>query len=93
MTEICDYCRFKPQIIGKVETFDKDFQSLCRISGLYYKDTWVKEECNSGHAYHANQKINDESYFSQLNDRQRRNLFRLYRLDFEMFGYSWQKDF
>ena len=27
-------------------------------------------------------------YFMQLNTRQRKNIYQMYRIDFEMFGYS-----
>ena len=56
------------------ETFEKPNKNLIKKN-----DKWIKKK----------EKIEKtKSYFMQLNTKQKKNIYRMYKIDFEMFGYS-----
>ncbi len=81
------------EAVGKLETFREDEEYIIRSSGI--ADTISPESAAAGKVWNAGRiksKADDEDkvrkYFSQLSLEQKRALERIYRIDFEMFGYS-----
>ncbi len=75
--------------IGKTETFDEDAKFVLDSNGLADLVPNVNKRINAtpnSTSVASNAKA--LQYFSQLTQGQRTSLFRLYELDFEMFGYS-----
>ncbi len=76
----------KYDVIGKVETFAEDFAYLQSISGLgkhsYTKH--VPEFANS--VPHSADR--GRRYFAELDYQRRKDLFQLYKPDFDMFDYE-----
>ena len=83
----CHYCRIKFDVIGHLEDFWDDTiyiaikQNLTKILPELTKvnrKTWQKRS--------STDRI--ELHMSQLDIEQRRKLYELYELDFELFGYD-----
>jgi chondroitin 4-sulfotransferase 11 len=90
----CATCQpgLRPHIILKLETVDQDVPALVRLlnltspapmQGIHMGTPFEKTEDLGVHSKH---KV--EEYFSQLTKRQVMDLYEMYRLDHELFGYS-----
>ena len=96
----CSFCNVNYTIIGRVENFDNDFQYIAVKSNitsllpnnqtLYHmhpsgtKDPSLAAEIMDKES--KKKKVID--YFSQLNEFQIRSLYEMYKVDFELFGYT-----
>ena len=95
----CDYCHIKYDMIGYLESMEPDLKYLAYRSNITLPlnkgDSRYHNHPSGRHRYFPPNKISQEekdkkviSYFSQLNATQLINLYNMYRIDFEMFGYS-----
>ena len=68
-------------LVMKVETLQSDWEVLRRISGRELPEL-----------KHLNNNLNDQGtyrdFISQLSTQTLQKLYQIYRLDFELFGYS-----
>ena len=78
----CAYCTVPYTVIGKLETMDEDLHYIQQMAGVEFEP--VKENQSSG----GSTTDLARKYFEQLDNKVVQQLFELYRVDFEMFGYS-----
>ena len=93
----CNYCGINYDMIGRVETLKKDLEYISHVTDVQFI-TSKKEKLKvnqSGTKSHdqaeAERKVTEEKtikYFSTLSKTQLYKLYQLFRLDFEIFGYS-----
>ena len=97
----CNYCKIHYDMIGRVETFEKDLQYISTTTNNYklYLSTTnnVKLQVHpsvifldSKSTYQSKTTTEEKTirYFSTLNSTQLNYLYHLYQMDFEIFGYS-----
>lgn len=95
----CDYCDIKYDMIGRLETMEADLKYLAYMNNITFlltnESSSYHVHPSGGHRYAPSKKLSDAEkdkkvidYFSQLSATQLDNLYDMYRLDFEMFGYS-----
>ena len=84
----CSFCDVKFDLIGTLEEFDLDVQYIGKKMNitelLDHKDRRMNETPKFGSK--GSKKI--FSYFSLLEKNVKLRLYNLYKIDFEMFGYS-----
>ena len=80
--ERCDPCHIEYDFLGKLETADHDFDALLSVNGLSELKPRLK------HLNARNESRFVEQFFIQLERNQIMALYRLYRFDFELFGYN-----
>ena len=81
----CAYCALSYDLIGKVETFGADVAGVLRRANI--SSAAIAPDLRTNRRKANN--LTGKEYFSRLlTTPQRRSLFEMYRLDFEMFGYS-----
>ena len=100
----CNYCNINYDLIGRVETLKKDLEYISYIKILQFTasknekfkvnptgDKTIKKHDTKSEETNE-QKITTEEktikYFSTLSETQLEKLYQLFRLDFEIFGYS-----
>jgi len=79
----CGYCDVDYEFIGKLESFEEDW--------TYINDEKSLNSLQNPFFLHSNKKkkLNSTAlYFSYLDKKVIQKLTDLYRVDFEMFGYS-----
>ncbi len=98
----CAFCSLRYDMVGKTETFSDDVGNVLRLSGLSFPSSRSAEEAAvlaAGLRSNVSPGRGDDHgddggraktarYFSQLDAGARTALYELYKLDFEMFGYS-----
>ena len=100
----CNYCDIRYDIIGRVENLENDFKYIAMknnfTSDLVFLNIdlhvhpsgtkrFVKPPENVSRNSNSNEKIEKtKKYFMLLNTSQLDGLYRMYQIDFEMFGYS-----
>ena len=81
----CHVCEMEYDVIGKMETLEEDMNFIAETSGLASTNISLPW---------ANRRGSGEQgsldYFRKLDLDRTQRLFAIYRLDFEMFGYSVQ---
>ena len=82
----CAYCDIDYDVIGKVETFDEDFSYVVHVAGLRDALPASARGLRRNSVPHADGGT--EEYFKQLSHGQKLALYSLFRIDFELFGYS-----
>jgi chondroitin 4-sulfotransferase 11 len=92
----CSPCHHKFDLFLKVETLNEDRRAVFKVLG--YENTTSVEYKELEETWKAwsnrSAKVHDEDfYFSQLSESLINNLYSLYELDFELFGYSADKYF
>ncbi len=77
----CAFCAVDYDVVGKVETFDSDVTAFFQLANLTAPSRF---EAN------VSPKEADKAakYFSMLSAEQKASLFKIYELDFKLFGYS-----
>ena len=84
----CHVCEMEYDVIGKMETLEEDMNFIAETSGLASTNISLPW---------ANRRGSGEQgsldYFRQLDLDRTQRLYAIYRLDFEMFGYSVQPYF
>ena len=97
----CDYCDIKYDMVGRLESMETDLAYFTNKSHITFLLTNENSSSHvhpsGGHRYYPPNEISEQkkdkkviNYFSQLNVTQLNNLYDMYRIDFEMFGYSIQ---
>ena len=83
----CGYCTFKYKAIAKLETFNEDRKFIGKLAGvdlasirLPFTETHLSRGGTS--------KDRSRKYFSELKLKTVKKLYKIYQVDFEMFGYS-----
>ena len=86
-TSECSYCNIKYDVIGRMETFNEDVKYIFKKSGLssILSLNLFNKFINSSK---LKTKVMTKKYFSQLTENQINELYDMYRMDFEMFGYD-----
>ena len=95
----CDYCDIKYNFIGRVENFENDFSYVAKMTNIPLHTLPDKlfhvHPSGSDRRYFVPRKISKKEknkkvidYFGQLNDLQLQQLYDMYKVDFEMFGYK-----
>merc|ERR1711892_1054202 len=80
----CNYCAGPSYtVIGKMETMEQDILYIGQMAGIELK----LEHKNIGHGKGSSSELT-RKYFSGLKKEVVMELFQLYKVDFEMFGYS-----
>ena len=82
----CSVCYLKPDFIGKTETMMQDKEYLVEKLGLDIPEKHMEKVANArGGMPTADATL---EWFRNLTKTQVTKLYEVYRLDFEMFGYS-----
>ncbi len=91
----CAYCDVPYDVIGKLESFDEDFRLIVRDAGLedalsMGSDVRLNELTKKDRDQEGRKKEHERTvrYLQQLDFVRRARIYELYRMDFEMFGYS-----
>lgn len=87
LTSRCSYCEVSYDVIGHMETFDDDVRyifSKTKIDKFFPRKKYTK------HLNPTKRNKKDETlfYFKQLTQSQYNDLYDMYRMDFEAFGYD-----
>ncbi|XP_028968018.1 carbohydrate sulfotransferase 11-like [Galendromus occidentalis] len=80
--ERCEPCTVGYDFLGKLETADSDFEAMLKVNGLDELEPRLK------HLNARNESTFVEQFFIQLERNQIMALYRIYRFDFELFGYN-----
>ena len=80
--ERCVPCHVGYDFLGKLETSDQDFDAMLSVNGLDEFKPRLK------HLNARSESHSAEQLFKQLERKQIMALYRIYRLDFELFGYN-----
>ena len=84
--ERCAYCDVRYDVVGRIETFPEDLRYILAKTG---NDAAIRgDERYNGEARSETAEERIAKYFKQLDKGLRRRLYKVYRPDFEMFGYS-----
>lgn len=81
ITQLCHPCIFKYNIISKYETIIDDAELLLNTLNIN-NVTFPSSQKTSG----TNEKL--FQFYGELSLRMLRNLFKLYEIDFQLFGYK-----
>ena len=100
----CDYCDIRYDIIGRVENLEKDLEYIALVNNFTSDLYSLKDDLhmhpsgtkrferpaeNVGKTRSNREKIEKtKRYFMLLNTTQVSSLYRMYEIDFEIFGYS-----
>ena len=95
----CNYCGIKYDIIGRVEDFEQDFRLIMHKASLghllpndksryHIHPSGTQTISAPSHEEIPTYTEKVKKYFSQLSTWQLDQLYKLYKLDFEMFGYD-----
>ena len=94
LTSRCSYCEFPYNVIGHMETFDEDIQYIFSKTEI---NTFFPVKNYTKHLNSSKKKnvVNDNEketlfYFRQLSQKQFDDLFEMYQMDFDAFGYDAQ---
>ena len=85
----CSYCDIHYDVIGLIEEFDEDFRYIIskqNVTLLLDRENVAKNQKSKNGSESAAQKIS--KYFSMLKESVRSDLYDLYKIDFELFGYD-----
>ena len=85
----CGICTVPYDFIASVETLDRDLAYVMEVLNV----TQYSEGTKSTPMHHLNPSKGQSAmdYFRTLSKRQKDGLYRIFRLDFEAFGYSAEK--
>lgn len=88
----CEPCIFKYDVVGKLETGDRDFALLFARLGLRNGSVRVPPRKNSskgrGVGRDGASRKSARDYFAELSSSQVKRLYERYYYDFELFGYD-----
>ena len=89
-SNMCMHCTIPYDVIGQLETFNEDLKYIILKLGLQNIlsiEDIEKSQINKSD-YKKDKKKEIAKYFSQLTKAKFEELWKIYRLDFEMFGYN-----
>ena len=89
----CDYCDIRYDIIGRVETIEDDLEYIAEVNNFKSDFYRIKDGIHVHPTFKRKSGIKEPAekikhYFMQLNATQVHNIYHLYKIDFELFGYS-----
>ena len=89
----CNYCDIRYDIIGRVESLKDDLEYIAEINNFKSDLYRIKDDLHVHPTFKREIGIKGKTekikrYFMQLNSTQVHNIYRMYKIDFEMFGYS-----
>ena len=95
----CDYCDIKYDFIGRLENFESEFMFVSKVANFNLSsipsNALHHHPSGSDERYAIPKKKSKEekdakvkNYFSLLNQMQLKELYEMYKVDFEMFGYK-----
>ena len=85
----CSYCDIHYDVIGLMEEFNEDFRYIVskqNVTQLLGKANMTLHSKPKNGSESVTQKIS--KYFSMLDKSVRSDLYDLYKIDFELFGYD-----
>ena len=78
----CAFCSINYTVVAKLETFQDDLMFIGRLAGVTFKEI-VSHDSSGGRTEKLSKK-----YFGQMDRQTVWQLYQLYKMDFELFGYS-----
>ena len=78
----CAFCSISYTIVAKLETFKEDLSFIGRLAGVTFEQ--IVSHFSSG----GSTRSLARRYFRQLDRQTVWQLYQLYQIDFELFGYS-----
>ena len=84
----CSYCDINYDMIGRMETWNDDFNYIIRKRKL---EKYFPVQKTDNRQYHATKQNTTEvtkDLFSNLSKKQKEDLYKMFRIDFEMFNYN-----
>ncbi len=73
-------------MIGKQETFAEDVKYIALTGGL--EDVHLEKDFNITDNSMVSNSARTKTYFDQVSEEEKQKLYEMYKIDFEMFGYS-----
>ena len=83
----CSYCDITYNVVGRMESFDEDVEYIFQKTVLKQLVP-VKEHHNHRNPSKKSGKNETLFYLSQLTEKQKLDVYNLYKMDFELFGYD-----
>ena len=84
----CSYCDINYDMIGRMETWNDDFNYIIRKRKLEKYFPVQKTDNLQYHATKQNTTQVTKDLFSKLSKKQKEDLYEMFRIDFEMFNYN-----
>ena len=86
----CEYCDIRYDIIGRVESLKDDLEYIAEINNFKSDLYRIKDDLHVHPTFKRKISVKEKikRYFMQLNGTQVHNIYHMYKIDFEMFGYS-----
>ena len=84
----CSYCDINYDVIGRMENWNDDFNYIIRKRGLEKFFPIQKDDNLQYHATKQNTTQATIDNFSKLSKKQKEDLYKMFRIDFEMFNYN-----
>ena len=81
----CNFCDLEYLVIAKLETFNEDQKFVSQLFGLEFEELQTHQSAGG-----STKKVSKD-YFSMLDENTVERLYNFYKIDFEMFGYSFQE--
>lgn len=84
----CSFCDIDYDLIGQMETWSEDFNYIVRKNKL---ENILKLENDTSKKYHPTKGDTQQmtkKYFSKISKKQGEDLYKMYRMDFQMFQYD-----
>ena len=83
----CSYCDMSYNVIGRMESFEEDVDYIFQKTDL---EMLVPVEEQQNHLNPSGKGGENETlfYLEQLTDKQKLDVYNLYKMDFELFGYD-----
>ena len=84
----CSYCDINYDVIGRMENWNDDFNYIIRKRKL---EKYFPIQKADNFQYHASKQNTTQAtmdHFSKLSKKQKDDLYKMFRTDFEMFNYN-----
>ena len=81
-----EYFNIKYDVIGRTESFDEDVKYIMKKSNL--ESIFSMKSIKKLHSSKHKTNKMTQKYFSQLTNGQVNELYIMYKMDFEIFGYD-----
>ena len=78
----CAFCSISYTVVAKLETFEEDLRFIGRLAGVTFSKI-VSHHSSGGRTDRLARQ-----YFQQMDRHTVWRLYKLYQMDFELFGYS-----
>ena len=87
----CSYCDINYDLIGRKETWNDDIDYIIRKRGLEkvlpLQKAHIAHHASKEYMHQSTEEMAKE-YFNTLSQKQKEDLYHMFRLDFEMFNYD-----